>query len=134
MAVVYGFIFVIGIFFGSFSTLALYRIPLGLDITHERSFCPKCGHKLGALDLIPLVSFIFLGGRCRYCKEKISIRYFLIEICFGLFSVALFWGISVIRKIVDLWSLGIFLVSIIMFEVLVLFIGVRIKKKTIDSF
>ena len=45
--IVYILIFIMGAFYGSFSTLAIYRLPRKLDITHERSFCPNCGHKLG---------------------------------------------------------------------------------------
>ena len=63
--VLYTLIFIIGTLFGSFFTLAVYRIPLGKDITHERSFCPNCNHKLQFLDLIPILSYIFLGGKCR---------------------------------------------------------------------
>ena len=58
--VIYFYIFLMGITFGSFFTLAVYRIPLGQDITHNRSYCPNCNHKLSNLDLIPLFSYIFL--------------------------------------------------------------------------
>lgn len=74
----------IGTVFGSFFTLAVYRIPLGLDITHEHSFCPKCNTKLKFKDLIPVLSYISLGGKCRYCGEKIRIRYLLLEVLSGL--------------------------------------------------
>ena len=63
----YIIIFIIGTLFGSFYTLAVYRIPLKQDITHTRSYCPKCNHKLNFLDLIPILSYIFF-------KEKISKR------------------------------------------------------------
>lgn len=76
--------FIIGTLFGSFFTLAVYRIPLHQDITHERSYCPKCNHKLSFWDMIPILSYIFLGGKCRYCKEKIRIRYLLLEILTGM--------------------------------------------------
>lgn len=75
--------FVIGTLFGSFFTLAVYRIPMHQDITHERSYCPKCNHKLSFWDMIPILSYIFLGGKCRYCKQKIRIRYLLLEILTG---------------------------------------------------
>ena len=92
----YIIIFLIGILFGSFYTLAVYRIPKGQDITHTHSYCPKCEHKLGFLDLIPVFSYIFLGGKCRYCKEKIRPRYFIIETISGIFFVlvAYLMGIS----------------------------------------
>jgi leader peptidase (prepilin peptidase)/N-methyltransferase len=86
-AFLYTIIFMIGTLFGSFFTLAVYRIPLGKDITHERSFCPNCNHKLSFLDMIPIFSYLFLGGKCRYCKQKIRIRYLLLEVLSGLIFV-----------------------------------------------
>lgn len=77
-------IFIIGTLLGSFCTLAIYRIPLKKDITHERSYCPNCKHKLNFWDLIPVFSYIFLGGKCRYCKQKIRPRYLIIEIFSGI--------------------------------------------------
>ena len=85
--ILYLLIFCIGTVFGSFFTLAVYRIPLRQDITHTRSYCPKCNHKLSFLDMIPIFSYIFLGGKCRYCKEKIRIRYLLLEIMSGVVFV-----------------------------------------------
>jgi len=89
----YLLIFAIGTVFGSFFTLAVYRLPLHQDITHKRSYCPNCNHKLGFWDMIPILSYIFLGGKCRYCKEKIRIRYLLLEILTGtvflLFAMSL---------------------------------------------
>lgn len=78
-----------GTVFGSFFTLAVHRIPKGQDITHERSYCPNCNHKLNFLDLIPVWSYIFLGAKCRYCKQKIRPRYLILEICSGLVFVLL---------------------------------------------
>jgi len=83
----YLLIFCLGVTFGSFFTLAVYRIPLKQDITHERSYCPKCKHKLAFKDLIPVISYILLGGKCRYCKEKIRSRYVLLEIFSGIVFV-----------------------------------------------
>ncbi len=88
----YVLIFIIGTLFGSFSTLAVYRIPLHQDITHERSYCPNCNHKLSFFDMIPILSYIFLKGRCRYCKQKIRIRYLLLEVLTG--TIFLLYAIS----------------------------------------
>lgn len=85
--IVYIALFCIGTLFGSFFTLAVYRIPLKKDITHERSFCPNCNHKLTFLDMIPILSYICLGGKCRYCKQKIRPRYLLLEILSGIVFV-----------------------------------------------
>ena len=82
--ILYIFMFVIGVVLGSFYTLAVYRIPLKQDITHTRSYCPKCNHRLNFWDLIPVLSYIFLGGKCRYCKDKIRPRYLIIEILSGM--------------------------------------------------
>ena len=85
----YIMIFILGTVFGSFFTLAIYRIPKKQDITHTHSYCPNCNHKLGFLDLIPVFSYLFLGAKCRYCKEKIRPRYFIIEILSGLVFVSI---------------------------------------------
>lgn len=86
-------IFIIGTLFGSFFSLAIYRLPIKQSIMHGRSYCPKCNHKLGFLDLIPIFSYIFLGRKCRYCKEKIRGRYIYLEafsgIVFLLFALSL---------------------------------------------
>ena len=82
--IIYFFMFALGTVLGSFYTLAVYRIPLKQDITHTRSYCPKCNHKLNFLDLIPVLSYIFLGGKCRYCKDKIRPRYIILEILSGI--------------------------------------------------
>ncbi len=92
--VFYFIIFIIGTLVGSFLTLATYRIPLNQDITHKRSYCPNCNHRLEFWDLIPVWSYIFLGAKCRYCKKKISPRYFLIEVFSGLAFVFLALGLG----------------------------------------
>lgn len=83
----YLLLFIIGTLFGSFYTLAVYRIPKRQDIIHTHSYCPNCNHKLGFLDLIPMLSYLFLKGKCRYCKEKIRPRYFILEMLSGLLFV-----------------------------------------------
>lgn len=85
----YILIFIIGTLFGSFYTLAVYRIPKRQDIIHTHSYCPNCNHKLGLLDLFPIFSYIFLGGKCRYCKQKIRPRYLILETLSGILFVAI---------------------------------------------
>ncbi|MBR0351048.1 MAG: prepilin peptidase [Clostridia bacterium] len=89
-AIIYTIIFITGALFGSFCTLATYRIPRHQDITHTRSYCPNCNHKLGFFDMFPIISYIFLGGKCRYCKQKISPRYLALEVFSGASFLALF--------------------------------------------
>lgn len=83
--------FAIGSLFGSFFSLATYRIPRKEDITHSRSYCPNCKHRLEFFDLIPVLSYIFHGAKCKYCGEKISIRYFLLETGNGILFVFLYF-------------------------------------------
>ena len=78
------FMFIIGTLFGSFFTLAIYRIPRKQDIVKTRSYCPTCKHKLGFFDCFPILSYVSTIGRCRYCKKPISIRYPLIEFASGM--------------------------------------------------
>ena len=82
-------IFIIGTLFGSFYTLAVYRIPKNIDIVKKHSYCPNCNHKLGFFDLLPILSYIFLGGKCRYCKQKIRPRYLILEVLSGIAFVLL---------------------------------------------
>lgn len=86
--VFYLIIFIIGSLFGSFYTLAVYRIPKKEDIIHTHSYCPNCNHKLGFFDMFPIFSYIFLGGKCRYCKKKIRPRYLILEIISGVCFLA----------------------------------------------
>ena len=108
--ILYILIFCIGALFGSFFTLAVYRIPLGKDITHERSFCPNCNHRLEFLDLIPILSYLFLGGKCRYCKQKIRPRYFLLEIMSGIVFVlfAMSLKLNILQTETNTWIYFIF--------------------------
>ena len=92
--ILYLIIFAMGITFGSFCTLAVYRIPRGENITHKRSYCTTCQHKLSFWDMIPVFSYLFLGGKCRYCGEKIRPRYFILEICSGFVFVLLAFSIQ----------------------------------------
>lgn len=75
----YTFLFVFGLVIGSFLTAYTWRSPRGISYKKGRSICPKCKTKIVWYDNIPLVSFILLGGKCRNCKEKISLRYPAIE-------------------------------------------------------
>jgi leader peptidase (prepilin peptidase)/N-methyltransferase len=75
----------IGASIGSFLNVCIYRIPIGLTVTQpRRSFCPCCRHQVEARDNIPVFSWLWLRGRCRFCKSPISIWYFLIELLGGL--------------------------------------------------
>ena len=86
----YFIIFLYGIVFGSFLNVLIYRLPLKENIATEHSHCMTCGAKIQWYDLIPLVSYIILGGKCRHCKAKISPQYPIIEATNGIAYVIVF--------------------------------------------
>lgn len=85
----YLFVFILGICIGSFMNVLMYRLPNKISL-RGRSFCTECHTQIKTYDLIPLLSYIILKGRCRNCKCRISIKYFLTELFFGLIAVYIF--------------------------------------------
>lgn len=84
MLVYYVFIFFMGLFIGSFYNVIALRELTGESISLPPSHCTSCNHKLGPLDLFPVLSYVFLGGKCRYCKDKISFIYPVGELLTGI--------------------------------------------------
>lgn len=83
--------FLFGAAIGSFLNVVIYRLPSEkMSIVKPRSFCPVCKNNIAAYDNIPLLSYIFLRGKCRHCSVKISPRYFLIELVTALFALLYF--------------------------------------------
>lgn len=81
----------IGASIGSFLNVVIYRMPRGLSLSDPKnSFCPNCKHQLGVLDLFPLLSWLLLGGKCRYCKVTVPARYFIVEVITGALFAA-YW-------------------------------------------
>lgn len=89
--IVYATVLVVGILIGSFLNVCIYRIPEKLDIVVQRSHCMNCNTRLKWYELIPIFSYIFLRGRCRTCKSKVSIQYPIIEALNGVFYVLVFY-------------------------------------------
>ena len=88
-----------GLAFGSFMSVVVERVPKKESIVAPRSRCPSCGHQLAAADNIPIVSWVFLRGKCRYCGAPISPRYLAAEVL-----TALVWALAVVRLGVS-WNL-----------------------------
>lgn len=90
-------IFLYGIVIGSFLNVLIYRIPNKENIVTTRSHCMNCGYQLRWYDLVPLFSYLTLGGRCRKCKAHISVQYPVIEALNGVLYLLVFWkyGMSV---------------------------------------
>ena len=80
-------ILLIGAVMGSFLNCTAWRIAHGGSSLRGRSHCPSCGHVLGAADLIPVFSWLFLKGKCRYCKTAVPVRYPLTEILLAVLSL-----------------------------------------------
>lgn len=88
--IVYIITFIYGILIGSFLNVCIYRIPEDMSVVTERSHCMNCNSKLKWYELIPIFSYVFLLGRCRKCKSRISIQYPIIEALNGVMYVFVF--------------------------------------------
>lgn len=113
---------VLGLCAGSFLNVVIYRVPKGLSIIKPRSACPKCERQIRFYENIPVLSFIFLRGKCRGCGEPISIRYPVIEIVTALLWVLpLPLGLSVANAVIAaLFSSILLAVFVIDFELLII--------------
>lgn len=85
--IMYFFVFAFGLCIGSFMNVCIYRLPVSKSIVYPPSSCPKCGYMIRIYDNIPILSYIFLMGKCRQCRNRISIRYPVIEFLSGLLAV-----------------------------------------------
>jgi leader peptidase (prepilin peptidase) / N-methyltransferase len=84
------FVFLAGCCFGSLFNVIIYRLPANESIVRPGSHCPRCSHPIPFHDNIPLLSYLILWGRCRYCGEHISLRYPLVEGLTGVVVLVLF--------------------------------------------
>jgi leader peptidase (prepilin peptidase) / N-methyltransferase len=100
-------VFVLGLCFGSFLNVCIYRIPREKSVSWPPSACPKCGNRIRPFDNIPLLSWLLLQGKCRSCKASISAGYPAIELLTGLFFLTL-WGIYGVSWITPIYMLAVF--------------------------
>lgn len=84
-------VFLFGAVIGSFLNVVIYRLPRGLSLLHPPSHCPSCGVRLSPLELVPILSWVFLLARCRHCGHRISVRYPLVEAASGALACAAFF-------------------------------------------
>jgi leader peptidase (prepilin peptidase)/N-methyltransferase len=80
---------------GSFLNVCIYRLPRGESLVHPPSHCPTCDARLRPKDLVPVLSYLSLRGKCRYCKTRISPRYAVIEAITALLFLAVWWSLAV---------------------------------------
>ena len=97
------FVIILGGLWGSFANVCVYRLPMGKGVVSGRSFCPNCKKLITWKDNIPIISFLFLNGKCRSCRKKISFQYLIVE----LISIIYFLGIYYLFGI----TLGLFVTS-----------------------
>ncbi|MCM8780882.1 MAG: prepilin peptidase, partial [Candidatus Omnitrophica bacterium] len=88
-------IFLLGLIFGSFANVLIYRIPKKISILFPWSFCPYCKVSIKWYDNIPILSYIWLSGKCRSCKTKISIEYPVVELLSGILAVLCYLKFSI---------------------------------------
>ena len=112
----------LGLCFGSFVNAAVWRIKHKKDLVRARSQCTHCRHTLAWYDLIPVVSWIILRGKCRNCKKPISVQYPLVEIAVALLFVAsyLFWPFALIG-LTEWVIFGLWLVSCVILAILFIY-------------
>lgn len=124
----YIIIFLYGIVIGSFLNVCIYRIPKQENIVKIRSHCMNCGYQLKWYDLVPLFSYLCLRGRCRSCKQKISVQYPLIELLNGALYCIVFavYGISVEALLYALLASALITLSVIDFRTYEIPVGINI--------
>lgn len=118
MELYYSIVFLsLGTIFGSFLNVVIYRVPKGESIVHGRSHCPKCNHVLSPLELIPVLSFIFLRAKCKECKSPISFRYPLIELLTGILFFVSYKTFGLTIQLPISFILSLILISIAMIDI-----------------
>lgn len=124
----YILVFLYGIIIGSFLNVCICRLPLKENIVTTRSHCTSCGGQLKWYDLIPLVSWLVLGGRCRQCKAKISVQYPIIEALNGVLYLIVFWrfGVSIETVLYCLMASALLALSVIDFRTFEIPVGFNI--------
>lgn len=109
---------VMGLCIGSFLNVCIYRMPLEKSIVRPRSSCPACGHAIAWYDNIPVLSYLFLGAKCRGCHTRISLRYPLVEMLTGLLFVAVWSRFGMDWMTVVFWIMvaGLVLATFVDFD------------------
>ena len=107
-----------GLIVGSFMNVCIYRMPRQQSIIKPHSQCPHCKKLIAWYDNIPLLSYIFLGARCRHCKERISLQYFIVELLSGILFVLFYryFGLSWLFLIYIIFVSGLIIATFVDFN------------------
>lgn len=110
--VLWAFLLAFGATIGSFLNVVIYRLPRAESVVHPPSHCFSCGTRLTVIDLFPVLSYVFLRGRCRHCGKGFSPRYALVEAACGLLAVlcSVYFGLT-------LYALGLFVICLCLIAV-----------------
>ncbi len=106
-------IFVMGLAFGSFLNVCIYRMPLGLSVVLPGSACPHCEKAIAFYDNIPVLSWLILRGKCRNCSARITPRYLLVELIIGILFVICYAHFGLTLAMLKCCVLGFLLVGLI---------------------
>ncbi len=109
-------IFALGAAVGSFLNVVIYRLPAGLSVLHPPSRCPNCHRRLKSYDNVPVFGWLWLRGKCRFCKWPIPSRYPLIEALTGLLFLIPFWVLGLTWPMVGCWILFSWLLALSMID------------------
>lgn len=123
-AIVY---FIMGVLIGSFLNVCIFRIPLNQTVVTTPSHCMSCNHKLAWYDLFPLFSWLFLGGKCRYCKAKISAQYPLVEFLNGI----LYLSVYLVLKPAGVETIAYSIIYCMFFSALLVLSFIDLKHRTV---
>ena len=120
----YLFIFLIGVSIGSFINVIIIRLPKNQSVIHPRSKCVKCKKNILWYDNIPIISWLILKGKCRFCQESFSISYLLIELLLGLIFLyirfqnqSLYEGLSIIQNNLLSYTLVTILIPLLILDI-----------------
>lgn len=109
----------LGVSVGSFLNVVVYRLPAGLSLLHPPSRCPHCLHRLAPYDNVPVLGWLWLRGRCRYCAAPISPRYPLVEALTGVLFAAISWrygSLGQLAPVLSGWVLVSWLVALALID------------------
>ncbi|NJL22760.1 MAG: prepilin peptidase, partial [Leptolyngbyaceae cyanobacterium SM1_3_5] len=109
-------VFIFGTCIGSFLNVVIYRVPAGLSLLHPPSRCPNCLNRLKPYDNVPVIGWLRLRGRCRFCHAKIAVRYPIVEAVTGLLFVAAFWGFHVPLPAFGYWAFFSWLLALALID------------------
>ena len=112
-AIAYATIFILGCVVGSFLNVCIYRLPRDRSLVAPPSHCPRCGARLHPVDLVPLLSFLALGRKCRFCGSPIAWRYFAVELVTGLVFVAAWQACGPTLMVLPCWFFASVVIAVI---------------------